>query len=185
MTVKVGINGFGRIGRNFYRAVAASGADIEIVAVNDPHRHQDAGTPAEVRQHSWPLAGRRFLDRARNCCRWQGNRSSWQSVLPQTLTGASTASRSCLSPLGSSPRLKPRRRTSVATVKKVIISAPASGEDVTIVMGVNQDTYNPATDVVISNALMYDELFGAHGKGPQRHLWHRTWPHDDDPRLHG
>jgi glyceraldehyde 3-phosphate dehydrogenase len=51
VTTRVGINGFGRIGRNFFRAVPRADADIEIVGGQRPHRQQDARAPAEVRQH--------------------------------------------------------------------------------------------------------------------------------------
>ena len=52
MTIRVGINGFGRIGRNFFRAVLASGADIELVGANDLTDNADARAPAQVRHAS-------------------------------------------------------------------------------------------------------------------------------------
>ena len=55
MTIKVGINGFGRIGRNYFRAILAEGADVEIVGVNDLTDDEDARAPVEVRHRSWAL----------------------------------------------------------------------------------------------------------------------------------
>ena len=68
--------------------------------------------------------------------------------------------------------------------KKVIISAPAKGEDITIVLGVNEDKYDPAKHTHHLQRLLHDQLPGAGGQGRQRHLRHRQGPDDDRPLLH-
>ncbi|GAA2737032.1 type I glyceraldehyde-3-phosphate dehydrogenase [Actinocorallia aurantiaca] len=151
MTIRVGINGFGRIGRNFYRAVKASGADIEIVAVNDL---TDTATlahllkydsilgrfPEEVKAGSGEIVvgGRSikvFADRDPANLPW--NEVGVDIVVESTgfFTDANKA-----------------KVHAENGAKKVIISAPAKNEDITIVLGANDDLYDPAAHTVISNA---------------------------------
>ncbi len=151
MTVRVGINGFGRIGRNFYRAVQASGADIEVVAVNDL---TDNATLAHLLKYDSIL----------------GRLGSEVSATESDITVGGTSIKAFAErdpanlpwgDLGADVVLESTGFfTDGAKAKvhldngatKVIISAPASNEDVTIVMGVNQDAYDPATHRIISNA---------------------------------
>ena len=152
MTVRVGINGFGRIGRNFFRAVRASGADIEIVGVNDLTDNASLAhllkydsilgrLDADVTQHRRP--------RSRSATR----RSPLRRARPrQPDVGRPRASTSSSSPPASSPTRPRPGPTSTRGAKKVIISAPASNEDITVVMGVNHELYDPAQHTVISNA---------------------------------
>jgi len=152
MAVKVGINGFGRIGRNFTRAVAKRGADIEIVAVNDL---TDAKTLAhllkydsvhgrfdgEVRAGDGALevAGKTikvFAERDPAAIRWA---DAGADIVIES-TGLFT------------DRDKAEKHMTAGGAKKVIISAPAKSEDITIVMGVNDDRYDPAKHSIISNA---------------------------------
>jgi len=151
VTIRVGINGFGRIGRNFYRAVKASGADIEIVAVNDL---TDTATlahllkydsilgrfPEEVKAGSGEIVvgGRSikvFADRDPANLPW--NEVGVDIVVESTgfFTDANKA-----------------KVHAENGAKKVIISAPAKNEDITIVLGANDDLYDPAAHTVISNA---------------------------------
>lgn len=189
MTIKVGINGFGRIGRNFYRAVAASGADIEIVAVNDL---TDTTTLAhllkydsilgrfpgnvEAGEHSISVDGKEFAVLAeRDPAALDWDKYGAQIVLEST--GFFTKADAAKAHVGGS-------------VKKVIISAPASGEDVTIVMGVNEGTYNPDTDVVISNASCTTNCLAPMAKvlndtfGIERGLMTTIHAYTGDQRLH-
>ena len=189
MTIKVGINGFGRIGRNFYRAVAASGADIEIVAVNDL---TDTTTLAhllkydsilgrfpgnvEAGEHSISVDGKEFAVLAeRDPAELDWDKYGAQIVLEST--GFFTKADAAKAHVGGS-------------VKKVIISAPASGEDVTIVMGVNEGTYNPDTDVVISNASCTTNCLAPMAKvlndtfGIERGLMTTIHAYTGDQRLH-
>jgi glyceraldehyde 3-phosphate dehydrogenase len=163
MTVRVGINGFGRIGRNFYRAALASGADIEVVAVND-------------------LTSNASL----------ANLLKYDSILGR-LPGDVVASDTDISVDGKSIRVFEERNpadlpwgdvgadiviesTGIFTdatkakahidggAKKVIISAPAKNEDITIVLGVNDDQYDPAVHHIISNASCTTNCLGPMAK---------------------
>ena len=151
MTVRVGINGFGRIGRNFFRAIEASGADIEVVGINDL---TDNATLAHLLKYDSILG--RFPKEVSHTA---------DSII---VGGKSIAALSERDPaalpwgkLGADIVIESTGHFTDATkaaahitggAKKVIISAPASNEDVTIVMGVNQDKYDPANHHVISNA---------------------------------
>ena len=152
MTVRVGINGFGRIGRNFFRAVRASGLDIEIVAVNDltdntalaPLLKFDSilgkldadvtATEEEIRVGDQVV--KTFAERDPANLKWA---DLGVDVVVES-TGFFTDAE------------KARAHVDNGGAKKVIISAPAKNEDVTVVMGVNHETYDPAAHTVISNA---------------------------------
>ena len=163
MTVRVGINGFGRIGRNFYRAALAAGADIEVVAVND-------------------LTDNTSL----------ANLLKYDSILGR-LPGEVVASESDINVDGKSVRVFEERdpaalpwgdlgvdvvieSTGIFTdatkakahldggAKKVVISAPAKNEDITIVMGVNDGLYDPAVHNIISNASCTTNCLGPMAK---------------------
>lgn len=151
MTVKVAINGFGRIGRNFYRAVQASGADIEIVAVNDL---TDTKSLALLLKYD-SILGR--LDGEVTAA--EGSitvNDKTFTVLaernPADLDWDAHGADIVIEATGFFTNADEARAHVKGSVKKVIISAPAKGEDCTIVMGVNDGDYNPETDVVISNA---------------------------------
>lgn len=189
MTVKVGINGFGRIGRNFYRAVAASGADIEIVAVNDL---TDTKTLAHLLKYDSILG------------RLPGEVSSTEHAIvvdgkeiavlaersPADLDWSKYGVEIVLESTGFFTKAEAAKAHVSGSVKKVIISAPASGEDVTIVMGVNQDVYNPDTDVVISNASCTTNCLAPMAKvlndtfGIERGLMTTIHAYTGDQKLH-
>src|SRR6476646_141538 len=123
MAVRVGINGFGRIGRNFFRAQQALGADVEIVAVNDLG---DAATMAHLLKYDSPLGP------------FPGEESLGDDVVLDS-TGFFTSRD------GAQKHLD-------AGAKKVVISAPATDPDFTVVIGVNDDGYDGAQHHIISNA---------------------------------
>ncbi len=150
MAVKVGINGFGRIGRNVLRA-ALGNNDIEFVAVNDL---TSPATLAHLLKYDSILgnlkndvvAGDDFISIDGKKIKVFSERDpaklDWASVGAQVVvesTGFFTDANKAKAHLGS-------------TVKKVIISAPATNEDLTIVLGVNQEKYDAAKHNVISNA---------------------------------
>jgi glyceraldehyde 3-phosphate dehydrogenase len=151
MSVKVGINGFGRIGRNFFRAAKARGADLDIVAVNDI---TDAQTLAHLLKYDSVLGtldadikvsdegitvdGDAFKVLAE---RDPGN-------LPWGDLGVDVVVEST----GLFTDRDKAEQHLRAGARKVVISAPAKGEDVTIVLGVNEDVYDPGSHHVISNA---------------------------------
>ncbi len=151
MTVKVGINGFGRIGRNFYRAVVASGADVEIVGVNDL---TDTKTLAHLLKYD-SILGRlgKTVEAGDGKIVVDGvDIPVFAERDPAALPWASVGADIVIESTGFFTNADDARKHIAAGAKKVIISAPAKGEDITIVMGVNDKDYDPATDNVISNA---------------------------------
>ncbi|HET8658590.1 MAG TPA: type I glyceraldehyde-3-phosphate dehydrogenase [Micromonosporaceae bacterium] len=151
MAIRVGINGFGRIGRNFFRAVLASGAEIEVVAVNDltdnatlahllkydsilgrlPHEVKATADEISVGGHTFKA----FAERD-------------PAKLPWGDLGADVV----LESTGLFTDANKARVHVDNGARKVIISAPAKNEDVTLVMGVNHQAYDAARHTIISNA---------------------------------
>ncbi len=163
MTVRVGINGFGRIGRNFWRAAAASGQDIEIVAVNDL-------TSPEALAHLLKydsILGKLDEDVAADGegIKIGGNTMKVLSerdpaALPWGDLGVDVV-------VESTGRFTKRDDAALhlkGGARKVIISAPAKNEDVTIVMGVNHEQYDPSAHTVISNASCTTNCLGPMAK---------------------
>ena len=151
MTVRVGINGFGRIGRNFYRAVQASGADIEIVGVNDL---TDNATLAHLLKYD-SILGRLGQDvKATDTDITVGGKSFAVTSErdPAKLPWASLGADVVVESTGHFTKAADAGKHLAAGAKKVIISAPANDEDITIVMGVNHTSYDPAAHHIISNA---------------------------------
>jgi glyceraldehyde 3-phosphate dehydrogenase len=151
MAVKVGINGFGRIGRNFYRAILASGADIEVVGINDL---TDTKTLAHLLKYDSILGRLPVEVKAGDGEIIVDGRSlpvfaeRDPAALPWSKVGADIVIEST----GFFTDAASAGKHLAAGARKVIISAPAKGEDITIVMGVNDDTYDSAIHNIISNA---------------------------------
>ncbi len=151
MTVRIGINGFGRIGRNVLRAARSLGADVEVVAVNDltsaetlahllryDSTHGRLGAELTVEDGALVLDGAPIAvlaEREPKALPW--DRFDVDVVIEST--GLFTTRESAAAHLEAGAR-------------RVIISAPASGVDATFVVGVNDDQFDPATDFVVSNA---------------------------------
>ena len=149
--VRVGINGFGRIGRNFFRAVITSGADIEIVGINDLTDNATLahllkydsilgrlGLPVTYTDDSITVGGKTikvFAERD-----------------PANLPWASVKADIVVESTGFFTKAADASKHIAAGAKKVIISAPATDEDITIVMGVNHENYDSSKHNVISNA---------------------------------
>lgn len=152
MTVRVGINGFGRIGRNFYRAVRASGLDIEIVAVNDLTATSSLAPLLKFDS----ILGR--LDADVSAADGQitvGDKviTAFAERDPANLKWADLGVDVVVESTGFfTDATAARAHVDNGGAKKVIISAPAKNEDVTVVMGVNHTQYDPAAHTVISNA---------------------------------
>ena len=150
MAVKVGINGFGRIGRNFFRA-AYKDPSVEIVAVNDitdaktlahllqyDSIHGRFEAPVSVKENSIVVAGKEVQVLAvKDPAELPWGKLGVEIVIEST--GKFTDREGC------EKHLK-------AGAKRVIVSAPAKGEDATIVMGVNEKTFDPAKHRILSNA---------------------------------
>jgi glyceraldehyde 3-phosphate dehydrogenase len=151
VTIKVGINGFGRIGRNFYRAVVTSGADVEIVGINDL---TDTKTLAHLLKYD-SILGRLGKDVTAG----EGEIVIDGKAVPvfaerdpAALPWAKVGADIVIESTGFFTDAASAGKHIAAGAKKVIISAPAKGEDITIVMGVNDKDYDPATHNIISNA---------------------------------
>src|SRR5947208_5180014 len=151
MAVRVGINGFGRIGRNFYRAARKSGADIDLVAVNDL-------TSPEINAH---------------LLKYDTTHGTLKEEVKVTGDGIAVGPDSFKVLSERDPKALPWGELGVDVViestgvftdrekaaahleggaPRVIISAPATGADATFVVGVNDDTFDPAAHTVVSNA---------------------------------
>jgi glyceraldehyde 3-phosphate dehydrogenase len=151
VTIKVGINGFGRIGRNFYRAIVASGADIEIVGVNDL---TDNKTLAHLLKYDTVLgvlpATVTYDDE--NIIVGGKSIRALAERDPANLPWAELGADIVIESTGFFTDATKAKAHIAAGAKKVIISAPASNEDGTFVVGVNHTDYDPATQHIISNA---------------------------------
>jgi glyceraldehyde 3-phosphate dehydrogenase (phosphorylating) len=151
MTIKIGVNGFGRIGRNFFRAAKQRGADFDFVAVNDI---TDSRTLAHLLKYDSVLG------------RFPGEVEASESGIlvdgdelrviaerdPANLPWKKLGAEIVIESTGLFTDRDKAEKHLEAGAQKVIISAPAKAEDITIVMGVNEDAYDPATHNVISNA---------------------------------
>jgi glyceraldehyde 3-phosphate dehydrogenase len=151
VTIRVGINGFGRIGRNFFRATVASGADIEVVGINDL-------TKPEILAH--------FLKYDSILGRFPGTVEATENALivngkeikvlserdPAALGWKALDVDVVVESTGLFTNAADARKHIEAGAKKVIISAPATDEDITIVMGINHDDYDASKHHIISNA---------------------------------
>ncbi|CAL9423142.1 type I glyceraldehyde-3-phosphate dehydrogenase [Streptomyces griseomycini] len=151
MTIRVGINGFGRIGRNYFRALLEQGADIEIVAVNDLG---DTATTAHLLKYDTILGRLKQEVSHTEDTITVGDKTI--KVLsernPADIPWGELGVDIVIESTGIFTKKEDAEKHITGGAKKVIISAPAKNEDVTIVMGVNQDTYDPANHHVISNA---------------------------------
>ena len=163
MTVRVGINGFGRIGRNFFRAVQASGADIDIVAANDLG---DLKTMAHLLKYD-SILGRYPAD----VSVVDGGIQVGDQLLvvkaerdPANLAWGDLGVDVVVESTGFFTDATKARAHIDAGARKVIISAPASNEDVTIVMGVNHEAYDPTAHTIISNASCTTNCLGPMAK---------------------
>ncbi|MFF0294916.1 type I glyceraldehyde-3-phosphate dehydrogenase [Kitasatospora sp. NPDC004615] len=151
MTIRVGINGFGRIGRNFFRAVKAQGADIEIVGVNDL---TDTKTLAHLLKYDTTLGtfpGE--VSHTEDSITVDGHTFKVTAERdPANLPWAALGADIVVESTGIFTKAEGAKKHLAAGAKKVIISAPASGEDITIVLGVNDGKYDAAAHHIISNA---------------------------------
>ena len=189
MTVRVGINGFGRIGRNFFRAIKERGSDIEVVAVNDlTDNHTLAhllkydsvlgrlGTDVEYDDESITVDGKKIIvtaERDPKDLKW--GEQNVDIVIEST--GFFTDAEAAKAHLD-------------AGAKKVIISAPAKNEDANFVGGVNHTDYDPAKHNIISNASCTTNCLAPlakalnDGLGIEKGLMTTIHAYTGDQRLH-
>jgi glyceraldehyde 3-phosphate dehydrogenase len=151
VTIRVGINGFGRIGRNFFRAVVESGADIEIVGVNDL---TDNKTLAHLLKYD-SILGRLAQDVTYDDTSLTVGGKSFKALAerdPSALPWGELGADIVIESTGIFTDATKAKAHLDAGAKKVIISAPAKNEDATFVVGVNHTDYDPANHHIISNA---------------------------------
>jgi glyceraldehyde 3-phosphate dehydrogenase len=151
MGVKIGINGFGRIGRNFFRAAKQRGSELDFVAVNDI---TDSKTLAHLLKYDSVLG---TLDRDvgvfANGITVDGDELRVLAERdPANLPWKELGAQVVVESTGLFTDREAADKHIAAGAEKVVISAPAKGEDLTIVLGVNDDQYDPAQHNVISNA---------------------------------
>jgi glyceraldehyde 3-phosphate dehydrogenase len=151
MTTRIGINGFGRIGRNFFRALTTKGADLEVVAVNDI---TDPGTLAHLLKYDSVL-GRLDAEVKVSDGGFSVDGADVKVLSekdPGALPWGDLGADIVIESTGLFTKAEQAGKHIDAGAKKVLISAPAKGEDVTIVMGVNDDSYDSDKHSIISNA---------------------------------
>ncbi len=151
MTTRIGINGFGRIGRNYFRAALAQGADLEIVAVNDltspealAHLLKYDSVGGRLTQSVEVVDGQLVVDG--KAIKVLAERD------PANLPWGELGVDIVIESTGFFTKAAAAQKHIDAGAKKVLISAPASDEDITIVMGVNDGLYDTAAHNIISNA---------------------------------
>jgi glyceraldehyde 3-phosphate dehydrogenase len=151
VTVRVGINGFGRIGRNFFRAVHASGADIEVVAVNDLADNASLAHLLKYDSILGPLQAEVSASEDRITV---GGHSfkAYAERDPGNLKWGDLGADIVVESTGLFTDANQAKVHVDNGAKKVVISAPAKNEDITVVMGVNHEDYDAAKHTVISNA---------------------------------
>ncbi len=152
MTIRVGINGFGRIGRNIFRALLAQGAsDVEVVGVNDL---TDNATLTHLLRYDSVLGRLTAPVSHTEDAITVGERTfrTFAERDPGALPWSELGADIVIESTGRFTKAADARKHIEAGAKKVVITAPAKDEDVTIVMGVNHDAYDPAAHTVVSNA---------------------------------
>ncbi|AOX44744.1 MULTISPECIES: type I glyceraldehyde-3-phosphate dehydrogenase [unclassified Microbacterium] len=201
MTVKIGINGFGRIGRNYLRAALAQGADLEIVAVNDLTDNKSLAHLLKYDSVGGVLA-EDVSYTADSITVGDKTIKVFEERDPANLPWGELGVDIVIESTGRFTKAEDAKKHITGGAKKVLISAPATGDDATIVMGVNEETYNPETDVIISNAScttnclaplaqVFNEAFGiergfmmtAHAYTADQNL--QDGPHSDLRRARG
>jgi len=151
VSIRVGVNGFGRIGRNFWRAVAASGKDIEVVAVNDL---TDTTTLAHLLKYD-SILGRLPYEVKATADEITVDGKAIKVFAerdPAKLPWGELGVDIVIESTGLFTDANKAKVHAENGAKKVIISAPAKNEDVTLVVGVNDNLYDPAKHTIISNA---------------------------------
>jgi glyceraldehyde 3-phosphate dehydrogenase len=151
VTIRVGINGFGRIGRNYFRAALAQGADIEIVGVNDL---TDTKTLAHLLKYDSTLGTLHSeVSHTEDSITVDGKTFKVMAERdPANLPWKDLGADIVIESTGHFTDANSAKKHVEAGAKKVLISAPAKNEDATFVMGVNDDKYDPANHTVVSNA---------------------------------
>jgi glyceraldehyde 3-phosphate dehydrogenase len=152
LTVKIGINGFGRIGRNYLRAALAKGSELELVAVNDLTDNKALAHLLKYDSVSGRLDATVEVDGDSIIVNGKPIKV-FEERDPASLPWGALGVDIVIESTGRFTKAEDARKHIAAGAKKVLVSAPATGDDVaTIVLGVNEGTYDAATHDIISNA---------------------------------
>jgi glyceraldehyde 3-phosphate dehydrogenase len=150
--VKIGINGFGRIGRNFFRAALAKGSDLEIVAVNDLTDNKTLAHLLKYDSINGRLDAEVTFDETQIIVNGKAIKV-FEEKDPANLPWGDLGVDIVIESTGRFTKSEDANKHVIAGAKKVVVSAPATGADVaTLVLGVNEGTYDPAIHTIISNA---------------------------------
>ena len=183
---RVGINGFGRIGRNFFRAALTRERGLRDRRRERPRRREDDGAPAAS---STRRSGRsRATSPSRTASLHAGGaaRSSCSpSATRRTCPGATSASTSCSSRPASSPTARARRSTSTPARRRSSSRRPRPTPTSRSRSASTTTSYDPEHAPHHLERLVHDQLPRADGEGAARRVRDRARLHDDDPRLHG
>jgi glyceraldehyde 3-phosphate dehydrogenase len=151
MTIRVGINGFGRIGRNFFRAQLERGGELEIVAANDLGDPKTMAHLLKYDSNLGPFGG--DVDISEGVVRAGGEEIKWFSERdPGAIPWGDLGVDVVLESTGFFTDREGAQKHLDAGAKKVVISAPATDPDITIVLGVNDDSYDADAHHIVSNA---------------------------------
>ena len=184
MALKAGINGFGRIGRNVFRAAHERGADIDWVGVNDI---TDTKTLAHLLKYDsilGPFAGTVEATDAGLVVDGKELRVFAERD-PAALPWADVGAEVVIESTGLFTKRDDAAKHLDAGAEKVIISAPATEPDVTLVLGVNDDAYDLDSHHVVSNASCTTNCLGPVARVLHDAVGIESRDHDHDPRLHG
>src|SRR5688500_1861071 len=151
MPTRVAINGFGRIGRNILRAAKKYDADLDIVAVNDLTDNKTLAHLLKYDSVGGPLAQDVSYD-GDSITVGDKRIRVFEERDPANLPWGELGVDIVIESTGRFTKAEDAKKHIAGGAKKVLISAPATGDDATIVMGVNEETYDPEAHVIISNA---------------------------------
>ena len=151
MATRVGINGFGRIGRNFFRAQLERGGDLEIVAANDLGEPKTMAHLLKYDSNLGPFGG--DVEISEGVIRAGGEEMRWFSERdPGAIPWGDLGVDVVLESTGFFTKREAAQKHLDAGAKKVVISAPATDPDLTLVLGVNDDQYDAGSHHIVSNA---------------------------------
>ena len=184
MATKIGINGFGRIGRQVFKAILERHpSDLEVVAVNDL---ADSHTNAHLLKYDTNYG--RFPGTVEVS---DGNLVVNERAVrvfserdPAQIPWGEVGAEMVIESTGIFTQAEKAAAHIHDTVRKVVISAPATGEDLTIVLGVNEDKYDPSAAQRALQRVLHHKLRRANGQGAPRVLWHREGADVHRARLH-
>lgn len=151
MTIKIGINGFGRIGRNYLRAALDQGADLDIVAINDLADNEMLANLLKYDSVGGRLDASVEVD-GDNIVVDGKAITVFEQADPSDIPWGNVGVDIVIECTGRFTKVEDARKHLTGGAKKVIISAPGKGDVATFVMGVNENDYDPATEHIISNA---------------------------------